>query len=112
MARIVNQLSNLRIQATKKPGRYTGNRVYSFLSKTDNRAWAFRYANIGGSIHVEDQRLNQAKSRRLRLVWAAYSPEPVVQEGLYETRTSVCPLTEVINWPCSLAVFFLMSIHS
>lgn len=50
MARIVNQLSNLRIQAIKKPGRYTGNRIYYFLSKTGNRSWAFRYANIGGSM--------------------------------------------------------------
>jgi integrase len=44
MVRAVNKLSNLRIKAIKKSGRYNdGDGLYYYLSKTGNRSWVFRY---------------------------------------------------------------------
>lgn len=44
MVRAVNKLSNLRIKAIKKAGRYSdGDGLYFYVSKSGNRSWVFRY---------------------------------------------------------------------
>lgn len=44
MARAVNRLSNLRIKAIKKAGRYSdGDGLYLYVSKSGSRSWVFRY---------------------------------------------------------------------
>src|SRR5688572_29180342 len=69
MVRAVNKLSNLRIKAIKKAGRYSdGDGLYYYLSKTGNRSWVFRYRDrISGKLRdrglgpARDVTLEQAR---------------------------------------------------
>jgi Arm DNA-binding domain len=82
VARILNRLSNLKVEKAKRPGLYSdGGGLYLRVAEGGSKQWVFRYATNGrlrdmgiGPVHTLSlvaarEKARQARELRLDVVW-------------------------------------------